>query len=441
MATLRQLRRAPGGEERLGLSEVAKWMTAGNGRFPVVSSLFAGGKVEPIDPSNYAGQVYKSNGIVFACMEIRRSVFSEVVFRFAAVTDGKVGRLFGTPALGVLERPWPNGTTGELASRMIQDVDLTGNFYAVSDGRRLWRRDPAKMVIALDGDPDVDEYCGIGGYLYYPGGVQAGGRFITYLPDEVCHWSPIPDPQAEYRGMSWITPILREVQSDNAATDHKLTFFTNAATPNMVVKTPAEVMTEEQFEAFRGKLERDYTGAANAHKTLYLAPGADVTVVGRDLSQMDFSNTQGRDETRIAAAAGVPAVIVGLKESMQGSSLNAGNYGQARRRFADGTMRPLYRSAAAALETLVAAPTQYGPVRLWYDDSAVAFFRDDRADAADTFYKKMMTAESGVRAGYDPSSVAAAVEAEDLTLLQHTGLYSVQLQPPGAGEPASDTTE
>jgi phage portal protein BeeE len=166
-----------------------------------------------------------------------------------------------------------------------------------------------------------------------------------------------------------------------------------------------------------------------------LAPGADVTVVGKDFSQMAFSETQGRDETRIAAAAGVPAVIVGLKESMQGSSLNAGNYQQARRRFADGTMRPLFRSAAAALETLVPAPNA-GSV-LWYDDSQVAFFREDRADAADIFYKKALTVESLVRAGYQADTVATAVELEDLRALQHTGLFSVQLQAPGSGDSAT----
>lgn len=439
MATRRQLRAAT--EERYGLSDLMQWMSSGNAVFPTgLDYSWAGGKGETIAETftSYVQNIYKRNGIVFACMAVRQSIFAEVRFRFAARDNGKIGRLFGGPDLDILERPWPNGTTGELATRMIQDADLAGNFYAVRRGNRIWRRDPSKMVLALDGDPCEDEFVAVSGFVYYPKGVNAGGPHYTYRPEEVCHWSPLPDPEAEYRGMSWLTPVLREVKADGAATDHKLEFFGNAATPNMVVKTPPDVMTQEQFEKFKEKLNREHTGRGNRNKTLYLAPGADVTVVGKDFKELDFSETQGRDETRIAAAAGVPAVVVGLKESLQGSSLNSGNYGSARRRFADATMRPLYRSAAAALETIVPAPQSRGPAALWYDDSQVAFFREDRSDAAGILKERMLTIESAVRAGYTPDSARLAVEAEDLSLLEHTGLYSVQLQPPGAGQPAAE---
>ena len=34
-------------------------------------------------------------------------------------------------------------------------------------------------------------------------------------------------------------------------------------------------------------------------------------------------------------------------------------------------------------------------------------------------------------AGFTPESAIAAVQANDMSLLVHTGLFSVQLQPPG----------
>lgn len=444
MPTLRQLRRgaaAGPAEERLSLSDLVEWqsISGGGGLFPYGfgSQQMTGPFEMPAnDLGSYTNDIYKRNGIVFACIAVRAMIFAEIRFRYANLEQGRIGRLFGDPTLDILNRPWPNGTTGELAARMIQDADLAGNSYWVRRDNRLWRRDPDKMMIVLSGDESSDQYADVAGYLYYPGGITPGGEAYTYLPDEVAHWSPMPDPKATYRGISWLTPVLREIASDGAATDHKLQFFRQGATPNMVVTTPAEIMTQEQFDKFKQKMDAEHSGVKKAYKTLYLAPGADVTVVGKDFSQMAFSETQGRDETRIAAAAGVPAVIVGLKESMQGSSLNAGNYQQARRRFADGTMRPLFRSAAAALQTLVPPPNA-GSL-LWYDDSQVAFFREDRADAADIFYKKALTVEALVRAGYQADSVSAAVELEDLRALQHTGLFSVQLQPPGSGQSPDD---
>jgi hypothetical protein len=132
-------------------------------------------------------------------------------------------------------------------------------------------------------------------------------------------------------------------------------------------------------------------------------------------------------------------VIVGLKESLAGSSLNQGNYAAARRAFADGTMSDLYRGAAAALETIVPAPQGKGPAKLWFDISQVPFFREDRADAANIAFTRAQAMRQHVDSGWTPESVLAAFEAEDLSLLVHSGMYSVQLQPAGTN-PATGAT-
>jgi len=254
--------------------------------------------------------------------------------------------------------------------------------------------------------------------------------------DEVCHWAPTPDPDSPYRGMSWISPILREIHSDNSATDAKISMFSNGMTPNMVVTFPESVMDQDQFDRFKTKMEADYAGTRGAGKTLFLAPGADATVVGKDFVELDFPNTQGRDETRIASAGGVPAVIAGLKESLAGSSLNQGNFAAARRQLADGTMRPLFRSASASLEAVCPAPQGRGASKLWFDDSDIAFFREDQADAADIQMTRASAMRQFVDSGWTPESVKEAFESDDMTLLKHSGLYSVQLQKPGAPTPS-----
>jgi phage portal protein BeeE len=432
MASLRQLRNGDQ-PSRNGWDDVQAWINMAGATFPVQTSGLLGAADLPDATVEAFTRIYKTNGIVFACAAVRQRIFSEVTFRFAAMNNGRIGRMFGTPELGILERPWPNGTTGELAARMIYDVDTAGNFYGVRHGNRIYRRDPAKTSLILSGNPLEDEFIDVLGYVYQPKGKQ--GPTYTYETHEMCHWSPQPDPDHPYKGMSWITPILREIRSDNSATDSKAQFFANGMTPNMVVKFPEGVMNQDQFDRFKAKMEAEYAGSRGAGKTLYLAPGADVMVVGKDFKEMDFGETQGRDETRIASAAGVPPVIVGLKESLAGSSLNQGNFAAARRSLADGTMRPLYRSAAAALETIVPAPQGKGPAKLWYDDTQVAFFREDRADAATIQSTQAQTIKAYIDAGFEPASVVAAVEAEDRSLLVHSGLYSVQLQPAGTTTP------
>ena len=430
MASLRQRRNAPPHAERYGIDDYQAWIQMSGATFPVQTSTLLGAQPEALADGPDFTSIYKSNGIVFACMAVRQRVFSQITFRFAALNNGKVGKLFGGPEIDILSKPWPNGTTGDLATRMITDADSKGAFFGVREGDWIYRRDPLKMWTVLSGNPAEEEFVDIVGYVYRPKGKQ--GPAFSYTPSEVCHWTPNLDPDETYpKGMSWITPILREIRSDNSATDAKASSFANGMTPNMVVKFPENVMTQAQFDQFKAKMDAEYAGSAKTGKTLYLAPGADVDVVGQSFKELDFAETQGRDETRIASAAGVPAVIVGLKESLGGSSLNAGNYAAARRSFADGTMSDLYRGAAAALETLVPAPQKFGPAKLWFDISQVPFFREDRADAATIRQTQATTISSLITAGYEPDTVVAAMEAEDFSLLKHSGRYSVQLLPPG----------
>jgi phage portal protein BeeE len=387
-----------------------------------------GTKLEDIENSftGYVQQGYKANGVVFAVIQARILLFSEARFQFQPLNNGRPGKLFGNQDLEILEYPWPNGTTGELLARMEQDVSLSGNFYCVRDGDRLRRLRPDWVTIVLSAPPDKAVVSDIVGYVYTPGGRMSGTEPESYLPDEVCHWSPIPDPEAQYRGMSWLTPMAREIQADGAATTHKLKFFHNGASPQMVVKAPP-TLTKEQFKEFISETDEASAGLENAYKNLYLGGGADVTVVGADLKQLEFATTQGHGETRICAAGRVPPIIVGLSEGLEAATYS--NYGQARRAFGDHWARPQWRSACAALETLVKLP-RTGATRLWYDDRDIPFLRDDARDVATIQQTQAITIRQLVDAGYEPDSVVAAMLSNDWSMLKHSGMYSVQLLPP-----------
>jgi len=396
---------------------------------------YATNKSEGIE-ANFLGMVqgaYKRNGIVFACMRARLAVFSEARFQFRQIRNGRPADYFGNQDLALLEHPWPNGTTGDLLTRMMQDADLAGNsFWTVRNGNlRRMRPDWTTIVMGSQNDADVlpdDLDSELLGYGYWPGGQLSGKEPIFLLPDEVAHFAPTPDPAAHYRGMSWLTPILRELEADSAATMHKLAFFRNGATLQTVVSF--KDMKQETFEKFQKQMNLAHQGAQNAYKTLYLGGGADVHVVGADLRQLDFKTTQGAGETRIAAAAGVPPIVVGLSEGLQGSSLNAGNFGQARRQFAEGTLSTLWRNAASSLATLVPVPPRS---ELAADTRDIPFLREDQKDAADIQREEASTISALISAGYTPESVVKAVKSHDWAALAHTGLFSVQLQPPSSG--------
>jgi len=395
------------------------------------------GKRESIDESfdSYVRDAYKSNGIVFACIAARMLPFSEARFQFQQLIDGRPGKLFDDPSLRILDYPWMNGTTGELLSRMEQDASLAGNFYAtVIDGRlRRLRPDWVTILSGVRGAPHESPFDLRGevlGYVYEPRGVDAGPA-VLLSPERVVHYSPIPDPDAQWRGMSWLTPLVREVKADNYATRHKLKYFENGAASTFALKYDP-TLDADQVKRYAALFDDAHMGTDKAYKTIHLGGGADPVAINSEM-RADFKAIQGAGETRIAAAAGVGAIIARFSEGLQGSSLNQGNYAAAKRQFADMTLRPLWRTAAGALAKLVDVQDN---ARLWYDTRDVEFLKEDRKDAAEIRSVTANTISSLVTAGYTPESVITAIEADDLTRLVHSGRYSVQLHSADDGDNA-----
>lgn len=396
-------------------------------------------------PNNFVGFAHLANSspVLFACIATRMLLFSEARFQFRRFEQGRPGDLFGDDTLGLLERPWPNGTTGELLARMEQDVSLAGNFYATRVGDELRRLRPDWVTILRgarsDTSPDDELNTELIGYAYTPGGFGSTNDPTILSPRDVVHYSPYPDPEARFRGMSWVSPVLRELSAHQSATSHKLAFFEHGATPNLVVKLDKSVAPDE-FDRFVEKIDEGYKGALNAYKTLYLGGGADADVVGSSFEQMSFTSVQGASETLVAAASGVAPVIVGFSEGLQAATYS--NYGQARRRVADGTLRPLWRIASASLETAVPPPSS---AQLWYDDRDIAFLREDKKDEAEIQQTEASTIRTLIDAGFAPDAIIDAVNATDLSKLAgtHTGLSSVQLQPPATNGdvPVEDSPE
>lgn len=397
--------------------------------FNGVSYTMPGDSQEEIrDFTSLVRGAYKSSAVVFACMDVRAKLFSEPPFTFRQLTKGRPGKMFGTPELARLEKPWPGGTTQDLLMRMIQYADLAGNAFVVREGPglALLRPDWVDIVTgsrSKDGDawdPDAQ----VVGYVFHNGGRNSGRPVSTFLPEQVAHFAPTPDPEARFRGMSWVTPVIREVMADKAATLHKEKFFENGATPNMQVKF--DVDSVEKMRPWIELFREQHEGSMNAYKTLFVGAGTDATVIGKDFREMDFKVTQGAGETRIAAAAGTPPVIVGLSEGLQAATYS--NYSQARRRFADGTMRPLWGNVAGSLSNIINVPS--GAV-LAIDDRDVAALKEDIQDKAKEMQEKAQAANFLVMAGYDRDSIVQSLEAGDFSLLKADPLaLSVQLQTP-----------
>lgn len=426
--------RPTGEASRFTFNDLLAQLSYGGIQYALTQGGTPGQNEERID-TTFRGfaAAYRYNPVLFGCMATRQLVFSEARLQFQRIRNSRpqAGDFFGTPDLALFERPWEGGSTSDLLTRMINDADLAGNFYG---WRRMYPGDARPSIMRLRPDwttiilgsksGRIEDAVRVG-YAYVPGGPSSGRDPISIRREEVAHFAPYPDPEAQYRGMSWIQSLIDDVEADTTATRHKRAFFENGAKLGYVV-TLSPNMSPEQFEKWVAKFRNSHEAVGQEFQTLFLAGGADVKTVGADLRQVDFKHVQGAGETRICAAARVPPILVGLSEGLESATYS--NYGMAKRAFGDMTCRPMWRNAANSLAPLARVPND---ARLWYDARDVAFLQEDEKDSAEIFKAESETVHTLVTAGYTPDSAVAAVAAKDMTLLEHSGMYSVQLQPAG----------
>jgi phage portal protein BeeE len=372
---------------------------------------------------------YLGNGPIGALINVRMAAFTEARFVFERKASGDV--VDDHPRLRILERPWPNGTTADLLAFMELDVSLAGNSYVwrTSDELQRLRPDLVDILWGYRRDGTV----ALEGYVWWKDG-RHRPTAIGLGVDEVAHYKLTPHPFAQFAGSSWIQSVAREVDADARMNIHKDRYYHNAATPNLAIVTESQLSSDQKV-ALRDMLERRFTGVENAYKTIVLEGGADIKTLAHTMEQQTFTAVQAAGETRLAAAAGVPPVVVGFVQGIQSATYS--NYSQAMRRFADLTVRPMWRQAVGALASIVAAPNGS---KLWYDTRDVGFLQQDGLDAAQIKSADASTLETLIRSGFEPVSAIEAIQTGRWEQLTHTGLVSVQLQPPGVtvDESASD---
>jgi len=386
--------------------------------------------------------VGRQHGLVAAAVFARSLLISQTRFQWRRFGDRE---MFGSAALALLDRPAMGMTRNQLFASAENCVSYGGAAYfyrSDAQGLKVLRPDWVETVFVSTTAPDqVGKFLPLDaelvGYKYWPGGRNAGQSSTSLAVEDVAVWAPQADPEYPWRGLSWITAMIRDIALDYQAEAHVNKFFENAATPN-VVYSMSDKLTAQQLGDFTEQFRNGYEGADNAWKSIIVGGGADVKVVGANLEQLGLKDLRGGIETHIAASSRVPAVLLGIREGMQGSSLNAGNYSSQRRQWADGWFSPVTQSLAASLEPLLTVPRSQGTpdAELWPDTRDVLFLQEDAKDAADILQSSVSSIRQALDGGFDPDAAVEMAMSGSLQPLlgAHTGLTSVQLLPPDTGQ-------
>ena len=95
------------------------------------------------------------------------------------------------------------------------------------------------------------------------------------------------------------------------------------------------------------------------------------------------------------------------------------------------TLYDLWAKTAASLSSLI-TPPQRG-AELWFDDRNIPFLQENADDRAEIRVKNAQALRALVDGGFNADAAVEYIQTNDLARLlgQHSGLLSVQIQPPG----------
>jgi hypothetical protein len=409
---------------------VSEFLPFGGQQYVLTPQTTYGGQAEPTGFGAGELGAITCNGTVYGIVRTRVDLFAQVKFawrRFGAGAKPMASDLFTGPELAPLDFP------ADMLEWFELDAAAAGASCAVIDGGVVRRLPPRWCTIVL-GSPRSPDDPGnawdsrpIGLICLAPGRPADEAEVFTW--DEVIHYCPERDPEARWRGISYLRPVMEDVAADNGARRYLTRFFENNATPNMAVVFPPEVQ-KETIEAFRDMFLAKHAGVAQAFRTAFLGGGADLKVVGVNLKDLDTENVRNQIHIDIANASGVPSMSMGLLE------VNYANGKEANRALADRKLRYLWMKAVQALRPVI-GPVPAGAT-LWYDPTGISALQADSIDDATVQAQQAQTMRTLIDGGFDPQSVTKAVTTGDMTKLVHSGNLSVQLIP--AGQLPADTS-
>lgn len=292
---------------------------------------------------------FGSNAIVYACMRLLCQSVAEPPL--VASTEDAKGELTPLPKAHplavLLRRPNELMTEYEMLELIELHTGLSGGSYwwkqRTNGGQvaALWPLRPDRVVPIYN--PKLDAPEGervIRGWAYFPPGE---GRPIPLPRSEVLAFGN-PNPAGETGGivetLGWVQVLASEIAGDNAATKLVGSLLANYAQPSMLIKTKAPIRDKDTAKRLKAQFMAEL-GGSHAGEPALLDADTTIEKLSFTLRELEFPDVRAVAETRVAAAAGVPAMLVGLKAGMDRAIQS--NVDQFREFFADTTLSVKWR--------------------------------------------------------------------------------------------------
>ena len=267
------------------------------------------GKFGRAMPGNYYKylQGYADVGWVYKCVSAIATCAASVPIRLYRGKGKKKTEITEHVVLDLLERVNSYTTAYDLKEITFSNMEITGNQYwllgknLLNTAREIYLLRPDRVEIV----PDKDKH--ILGYLYTINGIR-----VALTPDEVIHFKYF-NPTDDYYGLSSISSIRAEADSEDYASRYNRNFFKNNARVDAVLETDQE-LDDAAYKRLRIDWENAHQGEGKEHGIAILEKGLKYTQSALTQKDMDFMNLRKLSRETICGIMGVKPAVVGLFE-------------------------------------------------------------------------------------------------------------------------------
>jgi HK97 family phage portal protein len=360
---------------------------AGNGWLSKLVNLMSG---DGYDYETRAGDVWKASSVASTTKALLRMLTDAEICVQKRAPKSKGGQWeidHEHPLVEVFEGN-PHFDSTQLLDAIAITYVFDGNSY-------LWKqRSLARRPVALWFINHLQA-----GVTFEPIRPEDGSSFVSHyeysvngvtyeIPvEDVIHIKNGVDPENDLLGWSDLKAELRNICTENEAANYTNAMLHNCGIPNVVI-TPADDSTgfsDEEGELLRDTFKQKFGGSRRGEPWVQNV-ALKVEVLGFDPRQMDLSFLRKIAQSGIAAAIGIPAVVVGLLVGLETSSAKA-SYEESLWQAYVACVLPMLKRIARQLSKALVSDV-YAPfgdrkkLRVHFDLSSVACLGEDQDNLA-----------------------------------------------------------
>lgn len=374
-------------------------------------------------PSAYSlAQLYRSNEVVFACIEQRfNSVAEARLTVYQDTGDGKREELPDHPVALLLKKPNSKMTQMEFVQALMVYLDVAGSsnweieYNRGGDPISLWPMRP--------------DWCA---YIRGEGNPLAFVRYQPYgLPpkdlstDDIVVVQQFDPLYPMLKGLSRTAVAMRIIGVDMSTTTILDRFMQSGGFLQGLLSTDQHLSAQEA-DRIQSEWLHKYGGSDNAGKIGVVGSGVKYQQMSQSFRDMAFPDVDARTESRICMAYRVSPILINAKIGMDRSTYS--NYAEANKAFHQFTIAPLWRFIASQMtEQLLPKFTDDPTICIDWDLSQVRALQEDKdkawARSTIAFQNNLIARdEARQEMGLDPidndlifaSDLSAAAPVDDL---------------------------